>query len=129
MIKGTGIDIVEISRIESMIRKYGRHFLDKVFSQPEIAYCGGMADAAIHYAGRWAAKEAFYKALPAPCQRRSGWKAIEVLAASPAESAPMITIVNGELDAEMKKAGIARIHHSISHEKQFCVALVILEGG
>jgi holo-[acyl-carrier-protein] synthase len=129
MIKGTGIDIVEIRRIESMIRKYGRHFLDKVFSQTEIAYCGGTADTAVHYAGRWAVKEAFYKALPGPCQRRSGWKAIEILPASGADSAPMIAVVDRELDAEMKKAGITRIHHSISHEKQFCVAMVVLEGG
>jgi holo-[acyl-carrier protein] synthase len=129
MIKGTGIDIVEIRRIAGMIRKYGRHFLDKVFSQAEIAYCGGTADTAVHYAGRWAAKEAFYKALPGSCQRRSGWKAIEILPASGAEHAPVIAVVDPELDAEMKKAGIARVYHSISHEKQFCVAVVVLEGG
>jgi holo-[acyl-carrier protein] synthase len=127
MIKGIGTDIVEIGRIQEMIRKYGDHFLHKVFTGTETVYCGPKAMPHVHYAGRWAAKEAFYKALPASCQKLSGWKSVEVVPGP--HGAPSISVCGRALRNAMKKDRVKVCHLSISHEKTMCVAVVVLEGG
>jgi holo-[acyl-carrier protein] synthase len=125
MIKGIGVDIVEIGRIEGMIARYGGHFLDKIFTEAEKGYCGKMANPPVHYAGRWAAKEAFYKALPKECQALSGWKSMEVVCAG--RSAPSIAVRDAPLRARMKKCGVGACHLSISHEKTVCIAMAVLD--
>jgi len=127
MIKGFGIDIVDIDRIAGMIDKYGRVFLDKVYTEAEIAFCGGMARPPVHYAGRWAIKEAFYKALPPECQHFSSWKSIEAVPGHDSR-ASAINVKSAELKAKMDDCGIASIFFSLSHEKTHCVAAVVLEG-
>ena len=127
MIKGIGVDIVEIGRIERMISAYGGQFLRKVFTKVEIEYCGKLAKPSIHFAGRWAVKEAFYKALPRECQKVSSWKSIEVPAEG--EKVPMISVCDPALAKAMRKNGVRKSHVTISHEKTMCVAMVILEGG
>ncbi len=126
MVKGIGIDVVAISRINEIIGKYGAHFLNKVFSQEEIAYCGAMARPAVHYAGRWAVKEAFYKAIPPACQEISFFKSIEIRARG--SRRPAIDVCDERLRASLEKQGITSMHMSISHEKDVCVAVVVLEG-
>lgn len=79
MVLGLGIDIVEIGRMEQMISKYDMQFLQKVFTAEEIVWGKTKAFPPLHFAGRWAVKEAFYKALPSVCQSLSGWKSIQVL--------------------------------------------------
>jgi holo-[acyl-carrier protein] synthase len=125
MIRGIGVDVVDISRIDAMIKKYGAHFINKVFTQNEIAYCGGMAQPAVHYAGRWAVKEAFYKALPPECQKASFFKSIEIVAVGTRR--PAIGIRDKTLESCLEKQGITSMHMSISHEKTVCVAFVVLE--
>jgi holo-[acyl-carrier protein] synthase len=63
MIQGIGIDLVENERIEKIIGKWGQKFLQRVFSEGEINYCGRHIQASLHYGARFAAKEAFLKAL------------------------------------------------------------------
>jgi holo-[acyl-carrier protein] synthase len=126
MVKGIGIDIVEIERIASMVRKYGDHFLKKVFTDPEIDYCTTKAFPALHFSGRWAAKEAFFKALPASCQALCGWKSIEVLPKDPNHDKPVLSLCNETLSAEIRKNCIGSMMVSISHEKSMCVAFVVL---
>ena len=127
MIKGIGIDIVEISRIEKMIRTYGSQFLRKVFTEAEIDYCRKMAKPPVHFAGRWAAKEAFYKALPQECQKISGWKSMEVVAEG--TKTPSLSVCDAALAKAMKKNGVEKSYVTISHEKSMCVAMVVLEDG
>jgi holo-[acyl-carrier protein] synthase len=127
MILGMGIDIVEIGRIQEMIDKYGDHFLHKVFTDSEISWCGAKAKPSVHYAGRWAVKEAFYKALPPACQKLSGWKSVEVVP-SP-HGAPSISVCDRPFRNGLKKCRVRICHLSISHEKTMCVAVVVLEGG
>jgi phosphopantetheine--protein transferase-like protein len=126
MIKGMGIDIVDIKRIAQLIEKYGEQFLKKVFTQKEIAWCDEKAMPAVHFAGRWAAKEAFYKALPDICQPHSFWKSIEILPTQ-TNNRPVITICAEELDLVLKENGISFCHLSISHEHEICTAMVIME--
>ncbi len=125
MIHGIGTDIVDIDRIERLITKYSEHFLTKVYTHSEIQYCQRMANPAIHLAGRWAVKEAFYKALPLECQKHSSWKSIEIVTGEAGK--PGISICSETLKKLLKKTGIAILHVSISHERRYCVATVILE--
>jgi holo-[acyl-carrier protein] synthase len=126
MTKGIGVDVVAIERIGEMIRKHGDHFLNKVFTPAEIEYCGKKAKPEIHFAGRWAAKEAFYKALPRDCQKVSGWRSVEIVRGESA--APAISVCSVLLQEAMDKCGIGRCLASISHEKSVCVGMVVMDG-
>lgn len=127
MIIGIGADIADIGRVERMIGKYGDRFCVKVFTGPEMIYCGKMASPAIHFSGRWAAKEAFYKALPHVIQPRSTWKSIQIVTRE-GNRRPVIEVIDPVLTEALSIAGITRIHLSISHEqKGYCVAFVVLE--
>jgi holo-[acyl-carrier protein] synthase len=126
MVKGIGIDIVEIERIASMVRKYGDHFLRKVFTNAEIDYCKNKAFPSLHFSGRWAAKEAFFKALPASCQPLSGWTSVEVLSGDQNHDKPVLSVCSMVLSEELKKQCIGSMMVSISHEKSMCVAFVVL---
>jgi holo-[acyl-carrier protein] synthase len=123
-----GVDIVDIRRIENLITRYGEYFLTKVYSAAERLYCEKMARSALHFAGRWAAKEAFYKALPETCQAISSWQSIEIVP-SPPKKQPIINILDPQLLAAMQDENIATCFVTISHEKEYCVANVLLESG
>ena len=125
MIKGIGTDIVDIRRIERLITKYTEHFLTKVFTPSEIDYCRKMAVPAMHFAGRWAVKEAFYKALPRSCQIHSSWKSVEIVSVEAGK--PNIDICSDDLKIVLKKEEISLFHVSISHERHYCIASVVLE--
>ena len=123
-IMGMGIDIVEISRLARIVSRYGDRFVQKIYTPEEAAFCGG-AGAAARYAGRWAAKEAFYKALPAGAQRLASWRSVQAL--PDASGRPAIEVCDARLRAALDGLGVARLHLSISHERTHCVAVVLLE--
>jgi holo-[acyl-carrier protein] synthase len=97
-----------------------------VFSDREIEFCSDKAFPEVHFAGRWAAKEAFYKALPCILQSSSSWKSVEIVS-DDASGRPEITIVSRQLADLFIKEGISSIFLSISHEKSVCTAVVLLE--
>ncbi len=79
MVQGIGNDIIEIGRIRDSIERHGQHFLDKIFTQQEQEYCHRFKkDAAAHFAGRFAAKEAVVKALGTGFRLGITWLDIEV---------------------------------------------------
>jgi holo-[acyl-carrier protein] synthase len=123
MIRGIGTDIVAIGRIRDMMRRYGDHFLRKIFTDAELKYCSGKADPAIHFAGRWAAKEAFYKALPKSCQRLASWKSIQIIPAGEGEG-PIIEFCSDPLRRQVEAEEISSLLVSISHEKEYCIGFV-----
>ena len=107
-----------------MILKYGDQFVRKIFTDAEIDFCNDRADAAVHFAGRWAVKEAFYKALPLSCQRLSSWKSIQI--AVPAEGGrPVMEVCCDRLGQRIALEGIAAFHVSISHEREYCIGFVV----
>ncbi len=126
MIKGIGTDIVSIARIKLMIEKYGDKFTNKVFTDKEIEHSRSKAVPEIYLSGRWAAKEAFYKALPPECQSYSGWKSIQIISEEDGRR-PVIHILANELNDVLKKNSISNIHLSISHERDHCTAVVLME--
>lgn len=113
MIKGIGIDIVEIKRVEKLIEQYGDRFINRTFTQKEIKYCQDKPNPAQHYAGRFAVKEALIKAFGKPLIL----KEIEV------DKGPMI-ILTGKAKKSLKNK---KILLSISHDHEYAVAQVILQ--
>src|ERR1700727_1670112 len=78
MLVGTGIDIIEIDRIQTSIDRFGERFLGRIFTAGEIEYCMRKKKAAESFAARFAAKEAGAKALGTGISRGVSWKEFEV---------------------------------------------------
>jgi holo-[acyl-carrier protein] synthase len=120
----TGVDIVECLRIAQMIERHGELFITRVYTEAEIEYCSARKAATQHYSGRWAAKEAVLKALGTGWRRGISWRDIEIR--NDHKGAPIVNLRAGARDV-MEKAGIRRLHVSISHCRSFAVAYVVAE--
>lgn len=124
MIISTGIDIVEVYRIRQTMKRTPR-FATRVFTPGERAYCEGKGVAAMEsYAARFAAKEAFLKALKTGWRGKITWQDIDVIVDE--GGAPELKIT-GEAELILKERGAARVHVSISHTADLAIAQVILE--
>jgi len=124
MIQGIGIDLVENERIEKIINKWGKKFLQRVFSEGEIGYCGRHIQASINYGARFAAKEAFLKALGIGLGR--GVKLCEIEVVHDDQGKPDL-ILHGEAHLQIEKRLIKGVHLSLTHTKNYATAMVILE--
>ena len=123
MIVGIGTDIVKIDRIRRLLERYPG-FKDKVFRAGEISYCGGQSNPEQSYAARFAAKEALMKALGTGWDGRINWLDIEVIQAG--RSRPEIQ-AHGATKETLDRLGVSGIHLSLSHEKEYALAFVVLE--
>jgi len=124
MILSIGIDIAEVYRIRETLARTPR-FRERVFTSAEQAYCETKgAAAAQSYAARFAAKEAFLKALKTGWRGKITWQDIEVV--NDADGVPSLN-VSGEAARLLKELGAAHIHLSISHTTEHAIAEVILE--
>jgi holo-[acyl-carrier protein] synthase len=122
MILGLGTDIVEIDRIRSMIDRHGDSFLRRCFTDPEIAYAAKHRDAAVRFAGRWAAKEAVVKVLGTGFVKGITFHDIEVL---PMDSGqPRIALSGGAGDLATK-LGMSSVLITISHAKLYATATAV----
>lgn len=79
IILGLGIDIIEIERIKEIALKHEPRFVEKHFTPREDEYCHKFSDPYPHYAGRFAAKEAIFKALGETLQKETHWHDVEIL--------------------------------------------------
>lgn len=124
MIVSIGIDIVEVYRIGETISRTPR-FVERVFTMRERAYCDakGMA-AAQSFAARFAAKEAFLKALKTGWRGKITWHDIEIVSGE--NNVPSLEIC-GEAQKILENLGANQIHLSLSHTTEHAVAQVILE--
>lgn len=125
MVCGTGIDLVDIDRLERIIQKWDRRFLERVFSVEEIGYCAKKACPAIHYAARFAAKESFLKSLGMGIGMGINLKDIEVR--NDAWGRPILYL-QGAAKEILEERGITAVHVSLSHSRTQAGAVVILEG-
>jgi holo-[acyl-carrier protein] synthase len=125
MIYGIGVDLVRQARIQEVLQRYGDRFLSRVFTAREIAYCRGKSWAAAGFAMRFAAKEAFSKALGVGL-RQGGirWREVEVI--PNALGKPQL-YVSGRADALCAEAGITGMHLTLTDEAGQALAVVILE--
>ncbi len=124
MIVGTGIDIVEVPRIAASIERFGRRFLERVFTANEIRYCDSKANKFERYAGRFAAKEAGMKALGTGWGRGVTWHDVEVVRAP--GSRPRL-VFHAKAAEFFRCLGAAQAHLSITHTADSAMAQVILE--
>jgi holo-[acyl-carrier protein] synthase len=122
MILGVGIDLVAISRIETILGRFGARFEAKVFTDGEREACRGRGRPAQHFAARFAAKEAALKALGVPPDLR--WHELEVVASS--KGAPSL-VFSGEARAAADRIGATRLHLTLTHAEDMAGAVVILE--
>lgn len=114
-----GTDIIEIERIKKSIERSGEHFLDSIYTKAEIEYCESKKNAKYsHYAGRFAAKEAIYKAISELLPERFGisWKDAQVI--NDENGNPKIEFL------KIKFEQIKSIDISISHCKEYAIAIV-----
>jgi len=127
MIRGVGIDLIEVDRIKKQLETSRDRFCQSVFSEKEIAYCRKGANTRIqarHFAGRFAAKEAFLKAMGTGLRDGLAWKDVEIL--NNALGQPELHLKNKAKET-VDKQGITNIQLSISHGRDMAAAFVILE--
>jgi holo-[acyl-carrier protein] synthase len=126
-IVGTGIDIVEVDRIERALTRpaTGARFRARVYTEREISYCESRGRPRYQsYAARFAAKEAAMKAMGTGWNRNVGWSEIEVVRER--GHAPTI-MLHGKSAEFARRRGIERFHVSLSHTASGAVAHVIAE--
>ena len=122
-ILGHGIDIVETARIRTLVDNHGAHFLDRVFTKSEQAYCAMNPKRYFeHLAGRFAAKEAVLKVLGTGWRGGIAWTDVEVV--KEASGQPRI-VLTGECERIAREQGISRWHISISHIETHATASAI----
>ena len=114
----TGVDIIEIDRIQKVLERWGQRFLQRIYTEEEISYC---RDRPPNLAARFAAKEATMKALGTGL-RGVGWKDIEVVRGP--GGAPSIRLYGRAL-LRAEKLEVAEMALSLSHSRNYAVAFVV----
>jgi holo-[acyl-carrier protein] synthase len=123
MVKGIGVDIIEIARVKKAIESTNYSFVKKVFTDNEIKYCEQQKNKFQHYAVRFAAKEAVLKAFSLGWNS-GNWKNIEVLTHT--NNAPYIVLKN-KMKKLCRTKKIKKIFVSLSHFNSYAIAFVVAE--
>jgi holo-[acyl-carrier protein] synthase len=124
MIYGIGLDLVQVSRIEDALRRWGERFQNKVFTPGEIRYGLKKRNPGPHFAARFAAKEAFVKALGIGIRRGVHWKDVEV------QRGPLgrpVLKIHGRAVEICRAEGIEGLFLSLTHDGDYSGAMVVLE--
>lgn len=124
MIYGIGIDLVKVSRMEGVLQRWEERFRSKVFTPGEVAYCMRKKNPSPSFAARFAAKEAFVKALGIGIRRGVHWRNVEV------KRGPLgrpVLSLNGLALEICRKEGIEGFHLSLTHDGDYAGAVVVLE--
>lgn len=121
MIKGIGVDFIEVGRIQKTINNYGEQFLNRIFTNGEQLYCSRKPHSAQHYAARFAAKEAFSKALGTGIMYKFSWKDVEV---TRHPSGKPIINYTGYFKNELKQS---EIFLTLTHTADHAMAVVVIE--
>lgn len=117
-----GTDIIEIKRIKQSIEKIGESFIKRIYTPNEIEYCESKNESKYqHYAARFAAKEAIFKAVSKALDNKFSmeWKNVEIL--NDENGRPTIKFINFIVE------GLKEIDISISHSKEYAIAMVVAE--
>lgn len=127
-IVGTGIDVIEVERVERALNRprTGERFRARVFTAGEVEYCESRGRPRYQsYAARFAAKEAAMKAMGTGWNRNVGWSEIEVVRER--GKAPTI-VLHGKSAAFARRRNIVKFHLSLTHTASEAIAHVIAEG-
>ncbi|MBM3314633.1 holo-[acyl-carrier-protein] synthase [candidate division WOR-3 bacterium] len=118
---GVGLDLVDVGRLRAAMERHPERFRSRIFTEAETAFCERLAGKHLSYAGRFAAKEAFAKALGTGLRGAVGWRDIQVN--DNERSRPTLT-VSGRAAAIL---GPRRVHLSITHLPDYAAAVVVIE--
>lgn len=119
MLLGVGTDIIEIDRIDAVLKRHPVSFIRRIFSPFEIDFCQKKAQPARHFAARWAAKEAIAKCLGEGIGTAFGWS--DVWIENNASGKPIACFSKRWID----RLGSSRIELSMSHCNQYAVAMAV----
>jgi len=124
-VMGIGVDLVNIPRIRAVIDRWQEHFLRRVFTEGEIAYCRAHRDPVPHFAARFAAKEAGLKALGTGLRLGVRWRELEVRRAR--GEAPVL-VLSGRSEEIGRSRGGSRMLLALTHEGEYALAQAMLVG-
>lgn len=124
MIVGLGMDLVEIPRIRAFHARWGNGGLGRLFSTDELEYCLARVDPAPSLAARFAAKEAFFKAVGTGWGRGGDWRDVRVLRG---ERGPPELAWSGRAASAVQAVGAERGHLTLTHAREMAGAVVVLE--
>lgn len=123
MILGIGLDVCQVKRVRRAMARSG--FRARVFDDSEVEECERRARRHLHYAARFAAKEACFKALGTGWGEGVGWR--EVTVQSDGRRPPTLTLL-GAAARKARALGVTRAHLSLTHDGDYAAAVVVLEG-
>jgi len=124
MIYGIGVDLVNVKRMERAIERWGNRFIERIFTPREVDFCTQSRRSVSRFSLRFAAKEAFSKALGLGMREGIRWRDIEVFHH---QSGRPDLAVAGKARMVCRKEGISRWHLSLSDENDYGIAVVVLE--
>ena len=125
MILGTGIDIIEVARVQASHERFGERFLNRILLADEIAYCLSHKNPGPFLAARFAAKEAVSKAFGTGIGAQLGWQDIEICKK---ESGEPFVVLHGKGKKLFESRGAKRLLVSLSHTEHYAAATAVLEG-
>ena len=124
MVVGLGIDVIENERIAQSLERFPERFVSRIYTDREKEYCQGRARPAIHFAARFAAKEAAFKALGTGWARGVHWKDVEIERLPSGQ--PILHLYGGALE-QATSLGASRFLVSLTHDQTISAAVVIME--
>jgi holo-[acyl-carrier protein] synthase len=122
-VRGIGVDLVHVGRMRDVIGRWQDRFLQRVFTEQEIAYCRGRRDPVPHFAARFAAKEAGLKALGTGLSLGIQWRELEVRRE---RSGPPVLVLSGRSRAIGLERGGRRMLLALTHEGDYALAQAML---
>ncbi len=125
MVRGIGVDVIRIGRFRGAVERWRGRFLDRLFSEREVEECRRWKDPVTHLAVKFAAKEAFSKAVGTGFGAALSPRDLQVLHDD--KGAPRL-VVSGRAEARMRALGMEKVFLSLSHDGDVGVAFVVLEG-
>ena len=125
MILGSGIDLIEVNRVETAREKYGERFLNRILHPAETAYCLSHKIPGPFLAARFAAKEAISKAFGTGIGAQLGWHDMEI---GRKDTGEPYVILHGKGLELLARRGARCVHITLSHTAKHATAVAILEG-
>jgi holo-[acyl-carrier protein] synthase len=125
LILGSGIDIIEVDRIEAAYAKFGERFVGRILCAAELAYCFSHKSPGPFLAARFAGKEAISKAFGTGIGAQLGWHDMEICRK---DSGEPYVVLHGKGQSLLAARGGRIVHISLSHTEKHAAAVAILEG-